>query len=98
MSIGQDNPRFNMSTYSSVLVNFPFDITTRVNQIVTSQIRRQLTVIDATINSGKTLNVLCHGDSFTEIGTWVNELKVLLNSKSITVNQIGIGGEIGSKK
>ena len=50
------------------------------------------TSLDTTLNNGKTKNVLCIGDSFTDIGTYVNEIKVLLNADGVIVNQIGTMG------
>lgn len=42
--------------------------------------------------SGQTINILCAGDSFTDIGTWVNEIYLQLTNNGMTVNQIGTMG------
>jgi hypothetical protein len=49
-------------------------------------------VVDGTTNNGKTKNILCIGDSFTDIGVYVKELKTLLTTDGVTVNQIGTNG------
>jgi len=49
-------------------------------------------VVDGTTNNGKTKNILCIGDSFTDIGVYVKELKTLLTADGVTVNQIGTNG------
>jgi lysophospholipase L1-like esterase len=49
-------------------------------------------VIDGVVNSGKTVNVLCVGDSFTDIGQWVKETKNLLNTDGVIVNLLGTCG------
>ena len=51
------------------------------------------TVVDPTVNNGKTINVLHIGDSFTDIGTWVKECKTLLNAQGVTYNLIGTCGD-----
>ena len=51
-----------------------------------------LSDIDQTQNSGKTLDILCIGDSFTDIGTWVEETKILLEADGVTVNLQGTKG------
>ena len=50
-------------------------------------------VVNPTDNNGKTVNVLHVGDSFTDIGTWVKETKLLLNSQGVTYNMIGTCGD-----
>lgn len=49
-------------------------------------------VYDKTTKSGQSLNILCTGDSFTDIGQWVNEIYLQLTNNGITVNQIGTMG------
>lgn len=49
-------------------------------------------VVDGATNNGKTKNILCIGDSFTDIGVYVKELKTLLTADGVTVNQIGTNG------
>lgn len=49
-------------------------------------------VIDPVTNNGKTVNVLHIGDSFTDIGAWLKEVKVLMNAQGVTYNLIGTCG------
>jgi hypothetical protein len=82
-----------------VTFNFPAVLT---NQIMTYQVVRSLkrgqlknvtyNVIDGATNTGKTRNILCIGDSFTDIGIYVKEIKTLLTADGVTVNQIGTNG------
>ena len=46
-------------------------------------------VIDPDTKKGRSLNILCIGDSFTDIGTWVNEIYNQLTDNGITVDLIG---------
>ena len=46
-------------------------------------------ILDPTTKSGQTINVLCVGDSFTDIGTWVNEVYQQLTDNGMTCNLIG---------
>jgi lysophospholipase L1-like esterase len=48
--------------------------------------------LDSTVNNGKTVNLLCVGDSFSDIGTWVEETKILLEADGVTVNLQGTKG------
>jgi lysophospholipase L1-like esterase len=48
--------------------------------------------VDIFVNAGKSINLLCVGDSFTDIGTWVKETKLLLESDGVLVNLIGTKG------
>jgi lysophospholipase L1-like esterase len=48
--------------------------------------------IDETANNGKTVNLMCVGDSFTDIGQWQQEVKVLLEADGVTTNLIGTKG------
>ena len=50
-------------------------------------------VIDPATNAGKTVNVLHIGDSFTDIGSWVKECKVILTAQGVNYNQLGIAGD-----
>jgi hypothetical protein len=54
-------------------------------------------VTDKATNSGKTANILCIGDSFTDIGTWVDETRILLEADGVTVNLIGTMGATGRR-
>ena len=47
--------------------------------------------------SKETLNVLCIGDSFTDIGTYVGTIKNDIEEDGITVNQIGTMGSNGKR-
>ena len=47
--------------------------------------------------SKETLNVLCIGDSFTDIGTYVGTIKNDIEEDGITVNQIGNMGSNGKR-
>lgn len=49
-------------------------------------------IIDVSKIKQKTYNSLCAGDSFTDIGTWVNEILVQMQGYGSTVNQIGTMG------
>lgn len=51
-----------------------------------------LNVVDKSVISGKTINILFVGDSFTDNGTYVSETKRLLESDGATVNLIGTCG------
>ena len=82
-----------------VTFNFPAVLTnqTMAYQVVRNLKKGQLknityNVIDGATNSGKTRNILCIGDSFTDIGTYVKEIKTLLTADGVTVNQIGTNG------
>ena len=46
-------------------------------------------VIDQTNNNGKTVKIMCLGDSFTEISYWVEAIKDNLTEDGVTVNLIG---------
>ena len=46
-------------------------------------------ILDPAAKSGQTINVLCVGDSFTDIGTWVNEVYQQLTDNGMTCNLIG---------
>lgn len=50
-------------------------------------------VVDPATNSGKTVNLLVIGDSYTDIGTYVDELTAQLVADGVTVNQIGTQGD-----
>ena len=45
--------------------------------------------IDVSQNNGKNVNILCLGDSYTEIGNWIIALKQNLDSDGVNVNLIG---------
>ena len=49
-------------------------------------------VIDGDVNSGKTVNMLFIGDSFTDIGSYISETKKLLEENNVNVNLIGTCG------
>ena len=49
-------------------------------------------VKDPATNNGKTVNVLFIGDSFTDIGTYVKEVKTLMAVDGVTVNLLGTNG------
>jgi len=49
-------------------------------------------VIDGATNNGKTVNALFIGDSFTDIGAYVRETKVLLEAQGVTFNLLGTCG------
>jgi hypothetical protein len=81
---------FNLSTPTITEQNLTLQV---IRNMQKGQIKTlKYEVIDPAVNNGKTANVLCIGDSFTDIGTWVSELKTLLNSAGVTVNQIGTCG------
>lgn len=46
-------------------------------------------VIDPNIQRGKTVNILCVGDSFTDMGVWQDEISKQLSENGITCNLIG---------
>ena len=46
-------------------------------------------ILDPTTKSGQTINVLCVGDSFTDMGIWVNEIYQQLTDNGMTCNLIG---------
>lgn len=50
-------------------------------------------VYDKATKNGQTINILCTGDSFTDIGQWVNEIYLQLTNNGMTVNQIGTMGK-----
>lgn len=49
-------------------------------------------VKDPATNNGKTINVLFIGDSFTDIGTYVKEVKTLMAVDGVTINLLGTNG------
>lgn len=48
-----------------------------------------LKAVDSASMSGKRINVLCIGDSFTDMGYWVNEIYQQLNTAGADVKMIG---------
>lgn len=48
-----------------------------------------LKAVDSAAMSGKTVRVLCIGDSFTDIGQWVNEIYQQLDAAGANVEMIG---------
>ena len=83
-----------------VTFNFPAAATSQTftTQIVRSFKKGELKtitydVIDPVTNNGKTVNVIHIGDSFTDIGAWVKECKVLMNAQSVTYNLLGTNGD-----
>lgn len=79
--------------------NFP---TALLNGSMTTQVVRSFKkgefktiyydVIDPVSNSGKVVNAIHIGDSFTDIGTWVTETRNLLQSQGVTYNLLGTTG------
>lgn len=66
--------------------------------VVSSNMSRQSTKInyevhDSTLFNSETVNILCVGDSFTDIGTWVSEIYQQLTDRGATVKQIGTMGK-----
>lgn len=47
-------------------------------------------VFDASLKSGKSANILCVGDSFTNMGIWNTGLQILAKKDGITLNSIGL--------
>lgn len=56
-----------------------------------------LNVVDDAANSGKTINLLCIGDSFTDMGIYVSVLEQLLEDSDAIVNLIGTCGTADCK-
>ncbi len=54
-------------------------------------------VKDAALNSGKTVNILAIGDSFTDKKTFYAKIISLLSANGLTVNQIGTCGDASTK-
>lgn len=66
--------------------------------VVSSNMSRQSTKInyevhDSTLFNSETVNILCVGDSFTDIGTWVSEIYQQLTDRGAIVKQIGTMGK-----
>lgn len=66
--------------------------------VVSSNMSRQSTKInyevhDSTLFNSETVNILCVGDSFTDIGTWVSEVYQQLTDRGATIKQIGTMGK-----
>jgi lysophospholipase L1-like esterase len=81
------NRTANETTSLSLIKDLSISLTKNIATIVT----------DKAINSGKTANILCIGDSFTDIGTWVEETRILLEADGVTVNLIGTMGVTGRR-
>lgn len=66
--------------------------------VVSSNMSRQNSKInyevhDSTLFESKTVNIICTGDSFADIGTWVSEIYQQLTDRGATVKQIGTMGK-----
>lgn len=93
---------FDKGTNYNRQVAFNFG-SSATSQIMVAQVVRSLkkgqskaityNVVDPATNNGKTVNALHIGDSFTDIGTWVKEIKTLLNAQGVTYNPIGTCGD-----
>lgn len=89
---GTNYSRLANFTFSSAAVNQNLVVNTinALNEVSVKNINYK--VVDPAANNGKIENILCIGDSFTDGGIWVKELKTLLNADGVTVNQIGTTG------
>jgi len=93
---------FNKGTNYNRQVTFNFTAAA-TSQTFTTQIVRSFKkgelktitydVIDPVTNNGKTVNAIHVGDSFTDIGAWVKECKVLMNAQGVTYNLVGTNGD-----
>jgi len=52
-------------------------------------------IVDATVRTNKSLNIMCCGDSYTEIGWWVDSLVEKANADGVTLNTIGLMDTFG---
>ena len=93
--------RFNKGVNTNRLASFNFDaainnaemlgdVTSYFNVVGSKNIAYD--VIDGNVNSGKTVNMLFIGDSFTDIGSYISETKNLLEENNVNVNLIGTCG------
>ena len=80
-------PTTNKNTTLSLIKHLSIFLTKNITTVVT----------DKANNAGKTANILCIGDSFTDVGTWVDETRILLEADGVTVNLIGTMGVTGRR-
>lgn len=91
-SLGVGYSRLVKFTFTSAVTNQNLTLSTTRNLRVVKSKLLTYDVINKTVNSGKILNIIHVGDSFTDIGATVQNLREKLIADGVTVNQLGLGG------
>lgn len=84
---------FNENSSSSQLSEKQYKLDVATNKLNVNEreiYNIPMNVFDASMRSGKSVNILCVGDSFTNMGIWNTGLQVLAKKDGITINSIGL--------